>query len=178
MEGRDNNHKKNDTNNNKSPEYKSNFVSQANEEDFSAATVLQSNNTQHSRSPSLDNYVVGQITSKSLIKESEYDGLLNAGLVEGEEELGELHHHTAMVYDCGSGESKAMLLKFNRLSEAGQRCVSVEQISSKLPPVTDFLMECKKPKDCFQFLNLQNRPTDPDEVLRPHHFVQYCVEQK
>ena len=123
-------------------------------------------------------YVINEISSKSTIEESDYHGLLNASLLAGYEEELELPKHTAMVFDCGSGESKAMLMRFNRVGPTG-RCVSVSQVSEKLPSVTDFLKESVVPKDRFAFLEAESRPADPDTaVLLPEHFVRYCVEQR
>jgi hypothetical protein len=133
----------------------------------------------HPTSPDLSHtYVINEISSKSTIEESDYHGLLNASLLAGYEEELELPQHTAMVFDCGSGESKAMLMRFNRVGPTG-RCVSVSQVSEKLPSVTDFLKESVVPKDRFAFLEAESRPADPDTaVLRPEHFVRYCVEQR
>jgi len=132
-----------------------------------------------SPSPLSVSYTSDEISDRAQdFNEAEFEGFLHTNLVRSDEVVhGRDQPHTAMVFDCGTGESKAMLFRFLPNGTHGPT-VTAEQVSVKVPPVTDFLKESVRPKGGFAFLPEAARPTDAQAVLRPHHFVQFCVHQK
>jgi len=124
-------------------------------------------------------------------------GLLSSSLIKRK---GTMKHNRALVFDCGTGETKAIMLEYDA-SRKGAK-VSVHE-AGKAPAVLDFLLNesifdnkdymkrlhkanakgdkekiAKLEANPFFFLKKPPRtPSDAHGTLMTDHFVQFCEEQ-
>jgi hypothetical protein len=112
-----------------------------------------------------------------------------------------LEKHSALVFDCGTGETKAIFLQFEVVD--GRKTIVVEELN-KAPAVLDFLhnklaednedyktlrskaskiadeaqreQALQRLRDGFWFLD--EKPADAGDKLESKHFVAFCVQTK
>jgi hypothetical protein len=114
-----------------------------------------------------------------------------------------LERHKALVFDCGTGETKAIFLEYGPNGANNARCVKLKELS-KAPATLDFLKRNQaannedyktalkklaaepdvakkaagiaKLNDGYWFLTA--KPEGATGLLEPHHFVEFCVQTK